>query len=113
PLVDLERLAFEPPTSAAAADAGVHTTSADNRWTPFVYSREAWQNLQFALGINAIDTETPRRPGSPTPPDRPDQIRRELTPQQSSPGRANAVRPHSAQRRTPTTQPERLSRQSP
>ncbi|MGH9381755.1 MAG: SGNH/GDSL hydrolase family protein, partial [Thermoanaerobaculia bacterium] len=42
PLVDLERLAFEPPTSAAAADAGVHTTSADNRWTPFVYSREAW-----------------------------------------------------------------------
>lgn len=98
PLVDLERLAFDSPITPAAA--GVTTASTDNRWTPFVYTRKAWKNLRYALGIDAGNSQTPRPPGSPTPPNRPERVRPLPTLEPASATGAAAVRrsptPHAA-----------------
>lgn len=96
PLVDLQRLAFEPPVTPNAAAAGVTTASADNRWTPFVYTRKAWKNLAYALGIDAGNAQTPRLPGSPTLPNRPERVRPVPTLEPASASGAAAAR------RTPT-----------
>lgn len=102
PLVDLERLAFEPPVTPSASAAGVVIASADSRWTPFVYTRKAWRNLQFALGIDAGNAQDPSLPGSPTPPDRPERVRQLPSLEPASASGAAAVRRTPARSAAPT-----------
>lgn len=113
PLVDLQRLAFEPPITPNAAAAGVTGASADNRWTPFVYTRKAWKNLAYALGIDAGNTQTPRPPGSPMPPNRPERVRPLPTPGPASATGAAAVRRNPTRRAAPTAPRQTVQRRSP
>lgn len=113
PLVDLQRLAFEPPVTPNAAAAGVITASADNRWTPFVYTRKAWKNLRYALGIDAGNTQAPRPPGSPTPPKRPERVRPLPTPEPASATGAAAVRRNPTRHAAPTAPRQPVQRRSP
>lgn len=112
PLVDLQRLAFEPPVTPTAAAAGVVTASAGGRWTPFVYTRRAWKNLQYALGIDAGNTQTPRLPGAPMPPNRPERVRLHPTPGPASASGAAAVRRVPTRRSTPTVPRQPVQRRT-